>query len=766
MNGSGVARSRRNFRVNRAVGAMSALVGAVACVLLLLCAWATLARANATVGPPSQPGPTGLPDGRLYEEVSPPFKNGNFVDFAANFAFGLAAADGNAALYMMNGAIGTSYAGMPSEYVSRRTLGVGWSTMAAAPRPQGGSISAYSSPLSILPSADFERFLFTALIPYVKDDPVFGGSITATSSANIFLTEDPAVEPLWLSRPSIADPIPALGKNQVAHDYVIAGAAPDLSAVYFAYSGTLLPEDAQRAPYVGSGQAENGAPWGFYEWSAGALREAGTLPDGSLSPFGAVPAAIGDKENGRDGSKFQSSMFDNEVSEDGRRAFFVSPDPLASTVTDSRGCAQVPATSCTGEPPELYVRETEPNGSHIVKLVSQSQLPGQEGQAAQHGPAPITNAPLTEQAADDTYAFASPDGSRVFFASTDRLTSPAPEDAAVKRYELDLKTGVLTYLPGVSGPIVSVSSSGSDLIFENTSTTPFELESWTGPGLGQVSTVAALPEAVPNLASAGEQTLNVDESHVSSDGHVFLFRTNAQIPGFNDGNGFEQAYRYDVVKNELDCVSCPPSGVAPSGSARMTYDNNGEKRANGFNSVPMTTLETRVMSADGTRVFFDTPDPLVAQDTNGRRDVYEWENGTIHLISSGSSSEDSFYLDSSSSGGDVFFATGEGLTPGDADGAYDVYDARIPRPGDSAPPSQAPCKGSVCQGPPSVPQLLGAPASETFAGTGNVHLVPAKAKAKPRSHAPRRSKHRGKKKKKKKPGSVHRRAAKSDRRGM
>jgi hypothetical protein len=743
---------------------MSALAGAVACAFLLLCTWATLARADATVGLPSQPGPTGLPDGRLYEEVSPPFKNGNFVDFAGGYRFGLAAGDGNSALYMMNGAIGTSYAGMASEYVSRRTPGVGWSTAAAVPRPQSEHVGIYSSPLSIVPSASFERFAFTAGTPYVKGDPIFGSGITATSSPNIFLTEDPAVEALWLSRPSIADPIPALGQNLVVHDYVVTGAAPDLSTVYFAYSGTLLPEDTQRAPYVGKGQAEGSAtPWGFYEWSAGALREAGTLPDGSLSPFGAVPAAIGDQGSGRDGSRFQSSMFDNEVSEDGRRAFFVSPDPLASTVTDSNGCAQVPAASCTSASPELYVRETEPDGSHAVKLVSQSQLPGQEGQPAPHGPARITNTPLTERAEDNTYAFASPDGSHVFFASTDRLTSQAPEDAAVKQYEFDLETGLLTYLPEVSGPIVAVSSSGSDLIFENTSTTPFELESWTGPGPGQVNTIAELPEALPNLASGGEQTLNVDESHVSSDGNVFLFRTNAQIPGFNDGNGFEQVYRFDVAKSGLDCVSCPPSGVVPSGNARMTYDNDGEGRANGYNSVPMTTLETRGMSADGTRVFFDTPDPLVAQDTNGRRDVYEWEDGTIHLISSGSSGEDSFYLDSSSSGGDVFFATGEGLVSGDTDGAYDVYDARIPRPGDSAPPSQAPCKGSVCQGPPSVPQLLGAPASETFAGTGNVNpSVQAKAKAKPRSHAPRHIKKKGRKKKR---GSVHRRAAKRDRRG-
>ena len=92
----------------------------------------------------------------------------------------------------------------------------------------------------------------------------------------------------------------------------------------------------------------------------------------------------------------------------------------------------------------------------------------------------------------------------------------------------------------------------------------------------------------------------------------------------------------------------------------------------------------------------------------------------MYLISSGTSSEESYYLDNSESGGDVFFNTAAGMVPGDRDEAYDVYDARIPRPGDNPPPAAVPCQGDVCQGPPSVPSLLGAPASATFTGLGNV----------------------------------------------
>jgi hypothetical protein len=146
-------------------------------------------------------------------------------------------------------------------------------------------------------------------------------------------------------------------------------------------------------------------------------------------------------------------------------------------------------------------------------------------------------------------------------------------------------------------------------------------------------------------------------------------------------------------------------------------------------------FSNRGVSEDGDRVFFDSPDPLVPQDTNTRplelnphpsplylehgRDVYEWENGRVFLISTGTSDENSYVGDESASGNDVFFSTTQGLSPGDTDEAYDVYDARVPRPGDNPPAVPAPCEGDVCQGPPSEPNLLGAPASATFNGLGN-----------------------------------------------
>jgi hypothetical protein len=68
--------------------------------------------------------------------------------------------------------------------------------------------------------------------------------------------------------------------------------------------------------------------------------------------------------------------------------------------------------------------------------------------------------------------------------------------------------------------------------------------------------------------------------------------------------------------------------------------------------------------------------------------VYEWEaygegscasiaqdGGCLYLISSGTSSEQSYFGDASANGNDVFFFTRQALAPTDDDDLVDVYDA-------------------------------------------------------------------------------------------
>ncbi|HXB66062.1 MAG TPA: NHL repeat-containing protein [Solirubrobacteraceae bacterium] len=681
------------------------------------------------------PAQSSLPDGRVYELVTPPYKNGNTLAPFAKFKFGIGEAGGEAVAFMASGAMGTSTFSTQSEFVSRRTPGVGWSTSQVEPRPTT-PVEIYTGPTTLVPSADFKQFVFAGgTSAFTKED--------RQGSANIFLAESPLVEPLWLGKPQVDDPVPALG-GVSEENYVVAGASPDLGEVYFAYSGTLLPEDREREAHIGDGLSNGGSgevePWGFYAWNHGTLEEAGELPGGKLSPFGAIPADLpgGNAGGSSRESDDQADLQDNWLSDEGRRALFVSPDPISTVASDPAFCAGNP--KCTSEPPELYLREALPGGGHKVALVSGSALLGHQGEPAVAGVAEGANA-LGDQSG--TFAFASSDGSQVFFASEDFLTKAAEAagHAGPKEYDYDVETGGLTYLPEVHGSIVSVAPNGSDLMFVETvepTTGLQELKVWRR-ATGVATDVAELPSTfvVEGSGLRPGVPARIDRAFVSGDGNVFVSLTNARIPGFNDG-GFScdkagrclqprEVFRYDVAEGRLSCLSCGPSGVTPFGDAsigatsRQTEGSTEEwQHENGESGTPETTIEARGMSADGERVFFDTPNQLVAQATNGKRDVYEWEKGHVYLISSGTSSEESYYVDNSESGNDVFFVTSAGLVAQDTDGSADMYDARVPRPGDTAPPSETPCKGAVCQGPPSVPSLLGVPPSETFSGPGNL----------------------------------------------
>jgi hypothetical protein len=140
----------------------------------------------------------------------------------------------------------------------------------------------------------------------------------------------------------------------------------------------------------------------------------------------------------------------------------------------------------------------------------------------------------------------------------------------------------------------------------------------------------------------------------------------------------------------------------------------------------MPPFLTNVISEDGRRVFFQTREPLLPADTNGRVDVYEWEDGRLYLISSGQSSSDSYLGDASPSGNDVFLVTRQSLVGQDIDANVDMYDVRVggglpsqfPR---AAPP---PCVGDVCYDPsPQTPSTT-MPASAIFSGVGNLAPPP------------------------------------------
>jgi hypothetical protein len=267
---------------------------------------------------------------------------------------------------------------------------------------------------------------------------------------------------------------------------------------------------------------------------------------------------------------------------------------------------------------------------------------------------------------------------------------------------------------------------------------------------------------IGTLADADLMTTTSDERYgrrnprVSADGAHAAFVSRAPLSGYDNrqvgGGGAcnpedlqqtpfcSEVYRYDAAADELSCASCNPTGARPLGPARVpSY------------STPLHA--SRVLSEDGSRLFFETPDRLASRDSNGRVDVYQWEQpdtggcreesydfsaeaeGCISLISSGQSPQDSRFVEADPSGDNVFFVTGSSLLPQDP-GVFDIYDARVggglPTP-EPAPPG---CEGEACQSPPPAPADP-TPASATFRGPGDLVATPA---GKPCARPARRAK--------------------------
>jgi hypothetical protein len=658
-------------------------------------------------GSPVASATPGLPDGRVYEMVSPADKHGNEAgsgtapfETGGRNQFGVASADGDAVLFEGTGPMGESPWGNSLWFVATKNVGNhGWSTRALLPRQvQNLSLLSTKNYYYIDPSPD---------LSHAAVEPIEGSLVALPNEEcgyRMYLAgPDPFIEPAWLEQPGagLASPVEVCAAGGASGTPV--GGNADFSTVYFTYPGTLLPEDASRAPHA------TGEAWGLYEYSEGVLHEAGILPDGSLSPFGAVPAASSHGRN-REG---------NEVSSDGSRLFFVSPDPAS--------CEQ--NNDCATDPPELYVHES---GTRTVLVSKDTLLPEVGGleAAAPTGVLPMSN-PSNQISGElsSSYVFASPDGSQAFFKSGDPLTPLAAETSPgtePKTYDLDVTTGTLTYLPGVQGEIIAVDSDGSALAFirPEDGGEPAQLEMWVASATGgAIIPVAQLPEP------AG----TVPEARMSDEGSVLVFQTAERLsPSFN-ASGEEEIYRYDLATNSLGCISCAPRGVAPRGNATMSALYRDESEG-GHEGTPVP-VDERGISSDGDRVFFETPTPLVPEDSNTNspeqrisetgygpqgRDVYEWENGVVYLISTGQSTRNSYLLGSSENGNDVFFATAQSLVPEDTDGGYDVYDARVPRPEDTPAPPATPCEGSSCQATASAPAAPAISTSASFSGLGNV----------------------------------------------
>jgi hypothetical protein len=290
----------------------------------------------------------------------------------------------------------------------------------------------------------------------------------------------------------------------------------------------------------------------------------------------------------------------------------------------------------------------------------------------------------------------------------------------------------------------------------------------------------------PRESSATAPEPLFHNGRVSADGLTAAFMSAAPLTGYDNTDATSpeecgkakgicdtEVFVYRAAANEgegrLLCVSCNPSGARPEGVNIAGEGGAPIWEAARIQVLQNTLYEGRVLADNGSRLYFESQDPLVARDTNGRLDVYQWEapgtggcteerptfvadaGGCVDLISSGQSTRDSEFIDASPDGRDVFFNTLSSLAPQDP-GLVDIYDARAGGGFPAPPAPPASCEGEACQGPASPPNDP-TPASSSFEGAGNA-VQPAAAK----KHK-KKKKHSKKHAKKQKRSHANRRAA-------
>ncbi len=254
-------------------------------------------------------------------------------------------------------------------------------------------------------------------------------------------------------------------------------------------------------------------------------------------------------------------------------------------------------------------------------------------------------------------------------------------------------------------------------------------------------------------------------ARVSPSGRFLAFMSAASPTGYDNrdqrsGQRDEEVYLYDSATARLTCVSCNPTGARPVGVIDENESGEGlgllvDRRKIWFGrwlagnipgwtaqSITSAMFQSRYLNDEG-RLYFNSPDELVPAASNGKENVYEYEpsgigscesssGGCVALLSSGTSSNESAFIEATPGGNDVFFVTAARLSPQDTDTAFDIYDARVCTPSSPclAPPAPAPpgCSAADACRPASGPVQapIGPGGTAMFSGPGNVAQQPAK----------------------------------------
>jgi len=648
-------------------------------------------------------GPSALlPDCRAYEMVSPPDKEGGDVVALLETRGSLPAVLSQSAISGTRLAYGSyrSFGGSPagpytSQYLAARRDGVAWETHPISP-PRGKQIYEGVGRQSDTEFKAFSTDLCQGWLQSFAEPPL--EQLAPAGVSDIYRRTDqecggPAYEGLNRTSPPSKE-----------------GGAFQMELQGFSEDGTSSVFVANDAVAVGGSEGI----YQLYGARDGAERFLCVLPGGA--PFTGPCVAGGNTEDVAGKTGREANVL-GAFAADGSRVYWTALEE------DGAGSG--------GGPGEIYLRknpfgegpECGEEGSPCTVAASkaaeelESSAGSQFWSAAKNGSRALftTGGTLYEyRAADETtheiagefegFMGASDDATRSYFASKEALGGPNAEGKTAAVGEQNL------YFHEVGGPLRFI----GELVPEAPSFGPLAaLPRWHTSRVSPDGLHAAFKS---RAALTGYD--NTDLATGEADGEVFLYEANA-----NGGGG------------ELLCVSCNPSGARPRGG----FDQ-AEATAGQISVFETSLYGARVLAEDGSRLYFESYDSLLPRDSNGRKDVYQWEalgtggcnessssyslenRGCIDLISSGLSKLDSEFTDATPSGDDIFFATLSTLLPQDY-GLYDIYDARVGG-GLPTPPGPEPeCEGEGCQNPPAPPEFQ-MPATSNYQGPGN--LAPEK----------------------------------------
>lgn len=678
-----------------------------------------------------------LPDCRAYEMVSPLEKNGGDIvppeAIAGYISHKQASPEGDRLTYSAEGAFGDAVAAVLSnQYLSSRGA-AGWSTQGISPRrhTQVYDLDLFPA-ISWIETTLWQGFSDGLCSGWVKD----ANEVPLTADAlegyvNLYRRDNCGPDPGGYEALTYQGPFgPAtkylndsFGEAPAGRldGLKFEGASADLRHQVFMSSAALTPD------------AVPGVASQLYDLHDGELELVSVLPGGEANPGYSYLGTFHGAYLAR------STSLENAVSTDASRIFWTSrPGGQPSA---SRG----PGSIFVRVDGETTLAVSEEGESLIEERLGGAAQGSQYWTAAADGSRALFSTGTSSSGlvrSEDLYLFdveaalggeeattlvaqevqgvlgASEDLSRIYFVSTEALG----EGAQAGDYNLYLsEDGVVR--------LVAVLS---------------EDDVYRGP-----SALVGLPIGPISPYPLGRA------ARVTPDGGKIAFQSYGGLTAYDnlrqaDGRSYSEVYRYSAATGRLSCVSCMPSGEAPSGGppqrpynrvgrGQLSTGGSQDSEAQVDRLAEAASLPTwenrqhgsRVLSEDGNRVFFHSREALVPGDSNGVRDVYQWEapgtgtcaagapgysaqnEGCIHLISTGKSTEASEFYDASADGDDVFFSTASSLDPRDP-GLVDVYDARV-NGGFSLPPEPEGCVGDGCHSsadPPSFP----APSSAAIHG--------------------------------------------------